>query len=271
MWWLNNKATWTSIRSLGELQILTRASYFLLISVPILAALWPGVKLFINQYNDSLNTTIEVLNVSTKQLELQGTNFEKKLATSELSKQGESFLNTIKELVGKLEIKINELENEITTASIERNTLPPTWAFLFFSSLLIAVAHLIYQLYAPELIQKISLDDFITNKKETYFKNPTQNDVRAGERFVKDFKSYGRGSIKNRFFDELEAVSKESERDYNAFAVEIGAYCQYSLQSQKNLLAILGSGIFYLAGICLIVWVVTDQSLSVAEAAGWIK
>ena len=46
--------TWALIRNVGNLQVLTRASYLMLIVVPILAALWPGVRLVINQYNQTL-------------------------------------------------------------------------------------------------------------------------------------------------------------------------------------------------------------------------
>src|SRR2546429_152324 len=45
---------WRLVRGLGELQILTRASYFVLILVPILAAIWPAVQSTVNQYNKTV-------------------------------------------------------------------------------------------------------------------------------------------------------------------------------------------------------------------------
>src|SRR5262249_45317998 len=45
---------WRLVRSLGELQILTRASYVMLIVVPLLAGMWPAVRLVVNQHNKAL-------------------------------------------------------------------------------------------------------------------------------------------------------------------------------------------------------------------------
>ena len=45
---------WRNVRGLGELQVLTRASYVMLILVPLLAGLWPGVRLVINRYNQAV-------------------------------------------------------------------------------------------------------------------------------------------------------------------------------------------------------------------------
>jgi hypothetical protein len=41
---ITGAVNWRLIRSLGELQILTRISYGMLIIVPLLATLWPGVR-----------------------------------------------------------------------------------------------------------------------------------------------------------------------------------------------------------------------------------
>ena len=44
---MREKIDWRLIRGLGELQVLTRASYLMLIVVPLLAGLWPGIRLVI--------------------------------------------------------------------------------------------------------------------------------------------------------------------------------------------------------------------------------
>jgi hypothetical protein len=50
MWffrWLFSPFKWGLVRSFGELQILTRASYVMLIVVPMLAGTWPAVRIVI--------------------------------------------------------------------------------------------------------------------------------------------------------------------------------------------------------------------------------
>src|SRR5262249_19956250 len=48
---LSGIANWRIVRSIAQLQILTRASYVMLLLVPILAGLWPTVRLIVNQHN----------------------------------------------------------------------------------------------------------------------------------------------------------------------------------------------------------------------------
>ena len=60
--------TWGFVRNFGELQLLTRASYIMLILVPLLAGLWPSVTTVVNRYNDTAETGIERLNVASEKL-----------------------------------------------------------------------------------------------------------------------------------------------------------------------------------------------------------
>jgi hypothetical protein len=50
--------TWRLVRSIGELQILTRVYYAAAVVVPILATIWPGIHYFINKINDVAHTGV---------------------------------------------------------------------------------------------------------------------------------------------------------------------------------------------------------------------
>src|SRR5262245_17448319 len=63
--------SWRFVRSLGELHLLTRASYLMLIVVPILAGLWPAVRLAINHYNQSVLDATSELDATSKKLSNQ--------------------------------------------------------------------------------------------------------------------------------------------------------------------------------------------------------
>src|SRR6266581_3688081 len=60
--------TWRSVRALGELQVLTRASYLALVIVPMLAALWPGIRLTVNRYNEAVADSTHALERSSERL-----------------------------------------------------------------------------------------------------------------------------------------------------------------------------------------------------------
>ncbi len=61
---------WEKVRAFGELQILTRASYFVLLFVPILAGVWPVVRAVFNRYNEAVTESKEALIIASEKLEL---------------------------------------------------------------------------------------------------------------------------------------------------------------------------------------------------------
>ncbi len=60
---------WIKIRTFGELQILTRASYFMMLLVPILAGIWPAVRVGINKYNAAITDSKAALDSASERIE----------------------------------------------------------------------------------------------------------------------------------------------------------------------------------------------------------
>jgi hypothetical protein len=95
---------WRQVRSLGELQVLTRASYLLLVVVPLLAALWSGVRLAINQYNHAVYKAINLLEIASNELRQESLKIQSVLesANSEnnniATKVGEKTLDILQNL-----------------------------------------------------------------------------------------------------------------------------------------------------------------------------
>ena len=101
--WIRQVLSWRSVRNLGELQILTRVSYVMLVLVPLLSGLWQTLQNFLNDY--------------TKEI-------------------------------------------------LYSPMLPRSFAAIFFASLFAVIAHLIYQLFAPEEIRRYNLDQFVRVKQK---------------------------------------------------------------------------------------------------------
>ncbi len=261
---------WTKIRGLGELQVLTKVSYLLLIMIPLLAALWPGVKIVINQYNNSLHSSISVLENSATRLELESKRIENNLLNKNIPINKIS--NNAQDIISQVEVQIEEIKKNIVEASIKRNTLPSTWAFLFFASLFVFIAHLIYQIFVPELIKEKSIDDYISSKKEEYSKNPNQKAL-----------DYAKAMVNHTplpWIQELPAepdqntmnstLYKEKMKRWELDIIESGSQSRYLIEAKRNPIAIIISGFLYLVGVIIILGVIIQQSLSVASAAGWI-
>src|ERR1700730_652602 len=92
--------SWRLVRTLGELQVLTKASYAMLIIVPLLAGLWPAVRLIVNQYDKSATEAAEIFERATTRF----SEIERSLADLEaktgLAKSSESRVATAASLGG---------------------------------------------------------------------------------------------------------------------------------------------------------------------------
>lgn len=134
--------TWASVRSFGELQILTRASYIMLLVVPLMAGLWPTVKVLINRYNQSLSLAREkMITILERMPEAQSLPIE--TATRDQLDIG---LNAIAEVLQTVAL-------EIESASIQASALPMVWVVSFGASLCAVLGQTLYQSAAPQIVR----------------------------------------------------------------------------------------------------------------------
>lgn len=145
------KFGWNFVRSLGELQVLTRASYIMLIVVPLLAGLWPGVTVVVNRFNDSVITATQKLEIASDKLELFIKSNSKVVEESP----------TINTITNSLKEDISTIHHSIEEASIESKEMPDVWVWVFLSALTAILAHTIYQVAAPSIIRQASEREYI--------------------------------------------------------------------------------------------------------------
>ncbi|WP_195819726.1 hypothetical protein [Roseobacter sp. MH60115] len=137
-----SRITWESVRSFGELQILTRASYIMLLVVPLMAGLWPTVRVLVNRYNQSLSLAREKMIAvldrmpEAQSLPLQTTTREK--------------LNTGFEDIAEA---LHTVALAIENASIQATALPMVWVVSFGASLCAVLGQTLYQSAAPQIIR----------------------------------------------------------------------------------------------------------------------
>lgn len=229
---LVNLLNWRLIRSLGELQILTRASYIMLILVPILAATWPAVRLVVNQHNKAVREAQAVLERTKLSVEEVLTRARSDLGSGEtipgMSLPVDTVLGQLQEAKNVLLKTASEYTDDYARRSLKNPTFPWTFAAAFFASLFVVFGHTIYQLLAPDTVRKMTWDEFISYRKEEYAKHKSEDALtrarehmitRSGRRLAEDLKrederilarlydSYGEKD-KSRFESELSSLEK---------------------------------------------------------------
>ena len=223
---------WSMVRILGELQVLTKASYVMLILIPLLAGTWPAVTIVVNRYNDSIQTATEKLDIASEKINLLSENDNIKVLNP-----------SIQEITESLKSEIEALEKGIRKTSIEDPTLPNVWVWAFLASLAAVLGHTVYQVAAPTVIRRSSEREFINEMIED---DKTLNPIVNNERL----EQFDNG-------ERIRVVVLEARKKY-----------QYSSKDRK--VGSVVSIILYFASILMIAIVVVSQTISVLKAAGWI-
>ena len=120
---------WQKLRGFGELQILTRASYLMLILVPILAALWPAVRYSVSSYNHAVTDARDALESAAVKLEHQIEKAESVLSTPQPSAQdaGESetgFVTRANAILESVHQRADEIVQEYSPKTVRNPHLP---------------------------------------------------------------------------------------------------------------------------------------------------
>jgi hypothetical protein len=183
---------WRLVRNLAELQLLTRASYVTLIVVPLLAGLWPTVRLVVNQHNKAVGEAAAIFDKATIRFEQAEHQIGLRVPVSQPgglvqaadasgSLLGERTRKEASAVLDELKQSVSQYRSDYANKSIESPSMPRTFAAAFFAALATVLAHTIYQMGAPEPVRKMTLDQFIAAKKDDYSKHPTPTALEAAQ------------------------------------------------------------------------------------------
>lgn len=156
---------WTLVRTFGELQILTKASYALLVIVPVLAGTWTAVRAYVVRQDHAISGAETTFDTAATNLAHQTAILRSLLADrqsnppSELQSQVRNTLDDIAAKASAIRSQVVDLNAFIRNAADEaRNAiasarLPTSLAFGFFAALFVAIGHAIYQAAAPPALR----------------------------------------------------------------------------------------------------------------------
>jgi hypothetical protein len=157
---------WPFVRAVGSLQILTRVSYLMLLLVPMLAAFWQPLR----NSADKLNRASEAITDRAAREIPVLTMRLREVAISAGAKD---------KAADRLDHALNVLEGFVKDirATPYRPRMPSSWAVAFFAALFVALGHLTYQLWAPELV-KAKDEDMVANEALAAYNDtaPDRND-----------------------------------------------------------------------------------------------
>ncbi|HWM94340.1 MAG TPA: hypothetical protein VN493_26525 [Thermoanaerobaculia bacterium] len=269
--------TWQAVRSLGELQVLTRASYFVLVIVPMLAALWPGVRTAVNRYNEVVTDSTLTFKRASEDLREENQTLREELARLPErlpSQTAQAFpigrynrlLAEVDKAALELERRTRDFVRDHPARTLESPHLPATWAVAFFAALAVLLGHFIYQIGAPEIIRHNSLSQFLATRLDEYVKYQSEGAYRRAEYHLRRNDS--------RWIppeDAWEGLDPEEKHRRRMTVIDQGARAEYRSHAERGPVVILGAGVCYLVGLCLIVWIIFRQARAVAVAAGWLS
>jgi hypothetical protein len=166
---------WRIVRAIGELQILTRASYVLLVAVPLMAATWPAVltvvhgeRVAIERANASLQNSASVAHQNLSQLRsMADVNHTVRAAV-------DPQLDRLEGATRRAEAAVENVLQVSARWAAEDPKLPWTLAAAFFAALAVVIGHFFYQISVPEPVKELGWDAFVDKRKENFGKHRTE-------------------------------------------------------------------------------------------------
>ena len=138
---------WTFVRSVGEVGILTRVSILALILVPVLAGVWPAVRVAVNRYNAAINEAAERFDAAAQRLET--------------STQIDSENSALDEITVEMRQWAEGWRDRFGAMTADEPYMSPSLALAFFAAACVTIGQLIYQISAPSRLRRQGRDAFV--------------------------------------------------------------------------------------------------------------
>ncbi len=236
--------TWQLVRSVGELQILTRASYVMLAVVPLLVGAWPSVRVLINSHNRVLERSTEQLAGAGDKLSEHARTLAGAAERATAPVAGVDAADAANRAMQAFAEHVDALSREVgeELASLRRQAtlspwLPGSWALAWFAALAVALGHVVYQVQAPPMVRSGTRDEHVKLRRDAFLEHQNDEDFRKALRRVSDkwwHDPLRRERIENEFGDE--------ERDMQAtLSGLIGAAAAYLIILRLKIIELVPS------------------------------
>lgn len=152
------ESPWLIVRSLAQLTILTRASYFMLLLVPVIAGLWPSIDRTIQSYEVQFVLQAEKLRIAAETLSIGAEGFDGSQA--------------IAASTAKLDEVINQITRNRQSIQALNPRMPKVWALAFLASLSAVLAQVLFQACCDRRVQDENEQEFVANELLAFNTHP---------------------------------------------------------------------------------------------------
>ena len=145
---------WTRVRSLGQLQVLTKVSYVALVVVPLLAGAWPAVRAAVNWINDDVRAAASEFHTAADRLDQVRSHVPASGPSADTFEHGVQ--------------RVREIEQKLGERSLKEPNMPPSWVLAFFGALCVVGGHLVYQVAAGERVRAQSRLESVRERTQEF-------------------------------------------------------------------------------------------------------
>jgi hypothetical protein len=178
---------WQLVQWLGEIQLLTKVSYAMIVLVPLLASIWPIVHLAVNKHNERMakgnlllrEAKEEFMKISDEIKSKATINRDDQLYENKETEETVFFKRSVLDI----QKQISEFESQLASRPLRYPNLPWTLAASFFAAIFIALGHLLFQC-SPEQVRKQTIEQFVAEKKSGFAKDPSEHAVYLAKEFL---------------------------------------------------------------------------------------
>lgn len=272
---------WPTVRAFGALQVLTKASYFMLAFVPILAGVWQVVHVWTGHAQRQTEAAVRHLDDRLDKINPTG-------------EQEAQAVADVRAAADKAQAVVGSLHPH----------LPGAWAWAFFAALAAASGHFVYQVFCPDLLKAKSRDEHVNAEAGSFTHDAPNRDDRLTraltslrelaeqvpeQRHPNLVRRHGQavwipGEL-SQFHSapepavEMTTVGEEArttpppttaQAGLMMVAIEEGASAEYELQGRRQRPAAVVAFVLYAIAAALILWLVLGQSWAIVRAA-WLS
>ncbi len=259
--WFN----WRYLRSIGELQFLTRASSVMLILVPIVAAIWPAIRWTEQSYNDQMHKLYSEISSDIERL--QGL-----LQTSSPQNQNGALLSALESDATRLVETLDSKLKHMNPRPLNETYMPLVWTLGFIAAVCVLFGQLLYQMFVPDAVRESRYLAFIREGRRDWSQTASLALRHDAEELVR------RAIDRDLVWPEIrlgeECIPKLSQMqvtlDDDEYAViEGAAAAEYALNGVTTPVIRFAIAGFYIVGIGILLYLLVDQTRAVLDITQW--
>lgn len=307
---------WQRVRQLGQLSLLNRLAFALLVLVPLFTYCINAMQSTTGRYNNALSATREKIGLPANYA-LESVDLEPESAV-EPEQERRLWALLWESNVQILESRVDSVLVGVFPKPLDNPELPRTWALAFFAALSILIGDTLLQLFCPSEVRQQSIDAYVNEQKRSFATSPSclaletnltrlrREDSKTGElaeeesrwqeqhdrelqRLEAELKTLrekieisppatiGELREQHEFLNAQirELRDSDSRNNTSVFRrrmsiVERGSRLIYEDLAGKRMLAVFCSMTAYLGAGCCIAKILQEQSVRVAQTAGWL-